>query len=131
MLWNQTYASRPSLITVLLHNSVFTRTNGIRTMSLGRRLFSPTPVIVLIAAFATYQTVMRSTTVLPIIAGTLLPLTTTLSPSDPLHTYTIAADGINATFIGYGATLTSLFVNDKNEVPRELNLVRWQAGPRR
>ena len=88
-------------------------------MSLGRRLFSPTPFIVLVAGFATYQTVIRSSAVLPILGGTFLPLASSTSPGDPLHTYSIAADGINATFIGYGATLTSLYVHDKNDVPRE------------
>lgn len=41
-------------------------------------------------------------------------------PSDPLTPVTISADGINATFIGYGARLTHLYVNDKNNVPRDV-----------
>ena len=33
---------------------------------------------------------------------------------DPFQKYTISANGINATFIPYGARITSLFVQDKN-----------------
>ncbi|KAK2789658.1 hypothetical protein FQN52_005997 [Onygenales sp. PD_12] len=36
------------------------------------------------------------------------------TPEDPLKLYTISADGIQASFIPYGATLTSLLVNDKD-----------------
>jgi aldose 1-epimerase len=36
--------------------------------------------------------------------------------------YTISADGINATFIPYGARLTSLFVKDKNGRPQDVVL---------
>ena len=39
---------------------------------------------------------------------------------DPFQTYTIYAYGINATFIGYGARLTSLFIHDKNNDPRDV-----------
>jgi aldose 1-epimerase len=39
---------------------------------------------------------------------------------DPLQPLTICAPGINATFIGYGATLTHLFVNDRVGVPRDV-----------
>lgn len=35
-------------------------------------------------------------------------------PTDPFQKYTLSAPGINATFIGYGARITSLLVNDKN-----------------
>lgn len=35
-------------------------------------------------------------------------------PTDPFQKYTISAPGIKATFIGYGATLTNLFVDDRN-----------------
>lgn len=37
-----------------------------------------------------------------------------LAADDPFKKYTIKAEGIEATFIGYGATLTSLLVNDKD-----------------
>ncbi|ORX39048.1 galactose mutarotase-like domain-containing protein [Kockovaella imperatae] len=40
--------------------------------------------------------------------------------TDPFQPYTIYAYGINATFIGYGSRLTSLFVHDKNNIPREV-----------
>jgi hypothetical protein len=40
--------------------------------------------------------------------------------SDPLQPLTISAPGINATFIGYGATLTHLFVNDRDGQPRDV-----------
>lgn len=36
--------------------------------------------------------------------------------------YTISAPGINASFINYGATLTNLFVNDRDGVPRDIVL---------
>ncbi|KAL8989783.1 MAG: hypothetical protein Q9169_008282 [Polycauliona sp. 2 TL-2023] len=42
--------------------------------------------------------------------------------ANPLQEYTISAAGINATFIPYGARLTSLFVNDKKGVPQEVVL---------
>ncbi|KAL8711800.1 MAG: hypothetical protein Q9225_007050 [Loekoesia sp. 1 TL-2023] len=42
--------------------------------------------------------------------------------SDPLREYTISAPGINATFIPYGARLTSLYVNDKNGEPQDVVL---------
>ena len=42
--------------------------------------------------------------------------------SSPLTKYTIAAPGINATFIPYGARLTSLFVNDKHGEPQDVVL---------
>ena len=35
---------------------------------------------------------------------------------DNLVKYTLSAEGINASFIGYGARLTNLFVKDKNDV---------------
>ncbi|OCF39727.1 hypothetical protein I317_06451 [Kwoniella heveanensis CBS 569] len=40
--------------------------------------------------------------------------------SDAFKPLTIAAYGINATFIGYGARLTHLYVNDKNNNPRDV-----------
>ena len=43
----------------------------------------------------------------------------TASPLDPI---TLSAPGINATFIAYGARLTSLFVNDKNGDPQDIAL---------
>jgi aldose 1-epimerase len=39
---------------------------------------------------------------------------------DPLTPHTIYAYGINATFIGYGARLTSLYVHDRNNTPRDV-----------
>lgn len=36
--------------------------------------------------------------------------------------YTITAPGINASFIPYGATLTNLFVLDKNGIPQDVVL---------
>lgn len=51
----------------------------------------------------------------------LLPLISAQS-SSPLQKYTIAAPGINATFIPYGARLTNLFVNDKNGNPQDVVL---------
>jgi aldose 1-epimerase len=40
--------------------------------------------------------------------------------SDGTKEYTLYADGINATFIGYGARLTHLYVNDKQGNPRDI-----------
>ncbi|WVF73229.1 hypothetical protein IAT40_008048 [Kwoniella sp. CBS 6097] len=40
--------------------------------------------------------------------------------SDAFKPLTIANDGINATFIGYGARLTHLYVNDKKGSPRDV-----------
>ena len=39
---------------------------------------------------------------------------------DALKPLSISANGINATFLPFGARLTSLFVNDKDEVPRDI-----------
>lgn len=39
---------------------------------------------------------------------------------NPFERYSISADGINATFMPYGARLTNLFVNDKEGVPRDV-----------
>jgi hypothetical protein len=36
-----------------------------------------------------------------------------------LKKYDISATGINASFIGYGARLTNLYVNDKNGTPQD------------
>ena len=46
------------------------------------------------------------------------------SSSDPsvFTKYTISAPGINASFIPYGATLTNLFVSDKNGDPQDVVL---------
>jgi aldose 1-epimerase len=44
------------------------------------------------------------------------------SSANAFQKYTISADGINATFIPYGARLTSLFVNDKNGHPQDIVL---------
>lgn len=44
----------------------------------------------------------------------------TLAASDPFKKYTISADGIKASFIGYGATLTSLLVNDRDGKPQDV-----------
>lgn len=42
--------------------------------------------------------------------------------SSHFQKYTISAPGINATFIPYGATLTNLYVNDKNGNPQDIVL---------
>lgn len=39
-----------------------------------------------------------------------------------LEKHTIAAPGINVSYIGYGARMTNLFVNDKNGMPRDIVL---------
>ncbi|GFZ51435.1 hypothetical protein JCM24511_09197 [Saitozyma sp. JCM 24511] len=39
---------------------------------------------------------------------------------DPLTPHSIYAYGINATFIGYGARLTSLYVHDRDNTPRDV-----------
>ena len=44
------------------------------------------------------------------------------NPSGNLLKYTIAAQGINASFIAYGARLTNLLVNDKNGMPQDIVL---------
>ena len=46
------------------------------------------------------------------------------SPNDSsvFTKYTITAPGINASFIPYGATLTNLFVSDKNGIPQDVVL---------
>ena len=55
------------------------------------------------------------------LAAAFLPLILAQS-SSPLTRYTIAAPGINATFIPYGARVTNLFVNDKNGEPQDVVL---------
>ena len=45
-----------------------------------------------------------------------------LAQDDPFQKYTISAKGINASFIGYGARLTNLYVNDKNGQPQDVAL---------
>jgi aldose 1-epimerase len=42
------------------------------------------------------------------------------SSANAFKKYTISANGINATFIPYGARLTSLFVNDKHGKPQDV-----------
>ena len=42
--------------------------------------------------------------------------------TDPFQKYTISAKGINVSFIGYGARLTNLFVNDKDGQPQDVAL---------
>ena len=44
------------------------------------------------------------------------------APSSNLQKHTISAAGINASYIGYGATLTNLFVNDKKGIARDVVL---------
>lgn len=39
---------------------------------------------------------------------------------DGTKEYTLSADGIKATFIGYGARLTHLYVNDRQGSPRDI-----------
>ncbi len=90
-------------------------------MPISRWILSPAPAIVLIVGFAIYQFIMRFTTLLPLLTSvlSLFAGAQTSHPSDDaLKPLTIYAYGINATFIGYGATLTSLYVHDKNNVPR-------------
>ena len=50
-----------------------------------------------------------------------------LAQSDPFQKYTISAPGINASFISYGATLTNLYVNDKNGNPQDV-VVGYDGG---
>ena len=45
-----------------------------------------------------------------------------IAADDPFQKYTISAPGINASFIAYGATLTNLFVNDKDGCPQDVVL---------
>lgn len=40
--------------------------------------------------------------------------------NDGTKEYTLSADGIKATFIGYGARLTHLYVNDRQGNPRDI-----------
>ncbi len=42
--------------------------------------------------------------------------------SENLQKYTLTASGINASYIGYGARLTNLYVNDKNGTPQDIVL---------
>ncbi|KAA8916140.1 hypothetical protein TRICI_001724 [Trichomonascus ciferrii] len=60
---------------------------------------------------------MKLTTVLLLVGGALAG-----SLSDPLEKHTIKADGIEASFIGYGARLTNLYVNDKDCKKRDIAL---------
>ena len=56
------------------------------------------------------------------ISISILSLAVSAQNLDPLQEYTISAPGINATFIPYGARLTSLYVNDKNGDPQDVVL---------
>ncbi|WWD21816.1 hypothetical protein CI109_106304 [Kwoniella shandongensis] len=47
-------------------------------------------------------------------------VSSTTTESDALKPLTITTDGINATFIGYGARLTHLYVDDKKGDPRDV-----------
>jgi len=67
-------------------------------------------------AFAT----MRLTHLLPASVLPILGLSHNVGNLDPLVPITIAAEGINATFLPFGARLTSLFVDDKDGVPRDV-----------
>jgi len=87
-------------------------------MPVSRWLLSPAPAVILVASFALYQIIMRFSTLLPVITA-LVSFTGVQANDDALKPLTIYAYGINATFIGYGARLTSLFVHDKNNDPRE------------
>lgn len=46
---------------------------------------------------------------------------------DPFKKYEISANGINASFIPYGARLTNLYVNDKNGVSQDV-VVGYDEG---
>lgn len=50
----------------------------------------------------------------------LLAVPVTAWADDPLEKHTIYAYGINATFIGYGARITNLWVHDRNNQPRDI-----------
>ena len=50
-----------------------------------------------------------------------------LAQTDPFEKHTIAASGINATFIAYGATLTHILVNDKAGIPQDI-VVGYDEG---
>ena len=47
-------------------------------------------------------------------------LLSSVHAQDPFEKHTISAPGINASFIGYGATMTSLYVNDKSGAPQDI-----------
>ncbi|KAI8139630.1 galactose mutarotase-like domain-containing protein [Fennellomyces sp. T-0311] len=49
-------------------------------------------------------------------------LTSAKPANDPFHKHTIRAEGIEASFIEYGATITNLWVNDKEGTPRDIVL---------
>ena len=53
---------------------------------------------------------------------TLGALAQSSNDSSVFTKYTITAPGINASFIPYGATLTNLFVSDKNGIPQDVVL---------
>jgi len=65
-------------------------------------------------------TTMRLSHLLPASVLPILGFANSVGNLDPLVPITIAADGINATFLPYGARLTSLFVDDKDGVPRDV-----------
>ncbi len=56
------------------------------------------------------------------LAATIVVLCHDQETASNLQLYTISAPGINASYIGYGARLTSLFVNDKNDTARDIVL---------
>ena len=86
-------------------------------------LFSIFPIL---ALFISIYIMRPASVVLPILSLLSGAVSQSSSSSsggfdqNPLTPYTIYAYGINATFIGYGARLTSLYVHDKNNDPREV-----------
>ncbi|WVW81130.1 hypothetical protein I302_103121 [Kwoniella bestiolae CBS 10118] len=63
---------------------------------------------------------MRFSTTLFGLVATIATLV--FANNDNLQPYTIYAYGINATFIPYGARVTSLYVHDRNNTPRDVVL---------
>lgn len=61
-------------------------------------------------------------TFLTLCALTLRALAQSSDDSSVFTKYTITAPGINASFIPYGATLTNLFVSDKNGISQDVVL---------
>ncbi|ORY26252.1 aldose 1-epimerase [Naematelia encephala] len=62
---------------------------------------------------------MRFFSSLPFLSA-VLPASFLGNNDDAIKPLTISAQGINATFIGHGARLTHLFVNDRDEKPRDV-----------
>lgn len=52
----------------------------------------------------------------------ILSLALGVVATDPFQKYTISSEGISASFIGYGARLTNLIVNDKSGKPQDVVL---------